>query len=247
MTHYPLPDYFRARLDFLRTALSDYTGAFIVGVVCVHAAAAFFNGGFLNADEHYQIIEFAQYKMGRQSLSGLAWEYAVRMRPALQPWLAFVVIRFCRAFDIASPFATALGLRLLSTVIALWTSLEVCVRCLRSIEARWLRVTALGASFLLWITPTVHGRFSSENWGGALLVGGLCLMLDAADAWPARRAKVAALGACAGLVWSAAFYCRFQLGFAIAGAGIWMVLVRRGPVGLVVALAAAFFVRGGLN
>jgi len=59
MTQYPQPGYFRARLDFLRTTFSRYTGAFIVGVVCVHAAAAFFNGGFLNADEHYQIIEFS--------------------------------------------------------------------------------------------------------------------------------------------------------------------------------------------
>src|SRR5258708_10124882 len=136
MTQCPQPGYFRARLDFLRTALSGYAGASIVAVVCVHAAAAFFNGGFLNADEHYQIIEFAQYKLGRQSLSGLAWEFAVRMRPALQPWLAFGVIRLCRTFDVASPFAIALVLRLLSTVLALWTSLELCVRCLRSIEAR---------------------------------------------------------------------------------------------------------------
>ena len=35
-----------------------------------------------------------------------------------------------------------------------------------------LRVVALSLSLFLWIVPTIHGRFSSENWGAALLAAG---------------------------------------------------------------------------
>src|SRR5258708_33573657 len=228
----------RSRLDFLRTVFPGYqAGVFVTGVIVAHGIAAWFNGGFLNADEHYQIIEFAQYKLGRQSPSGLAWEFAAQMRPALEPWMAAGIIRSCRALGVASPFLIALSMRVLSTLLALWVSLELCVRCLRSIDVQGLKVVALCASFMLWITPTVHGRFSSENWGAALLVGGVCLMLDAADVWPARRTKAVVLAVCAGLVWSAAFYCRFQIGVAIAGAGLCLLVVRRAPVAVVAAVA----------
>jgi len=247
MTQDPQAGYLRSRLDFLRTDFSGYAGAFIAVAVGVHVAAACFNGGFLNADEHYQIIEFAQYKLGRQSLSALPWEFTAQIRPALQPWLVVVLIRLCRVFGVTTPFTIAFLLRLLSALLALWTSFEVCVRCIRTVEVRWIRVVALCVAFLLWITPTEQARFSSENWGGALLVGGLCLMLDAVDRWPTRRMNAVALGVCAGVVWGAAFYCRFQIGFAIVGAGLWMLVVRRVPFELIAAIAAAFVVGCGLN
>ena len=220
---------------------------FFAGVICVHLVAAWFNGGFLNADEHYQIIEFAQYKLGHQSPSALAWEFTARIRPALQPWLAAGIIHLCRSLGATSPFLIAFVLRVLSTVLALWVSLELCVRCLRSIERQCIKVAALGASFVLWIAPTVHSRFSSENWGAALLIGGVCLMLDTVEAWPGRRSKAVGLAVYTGLLWSAAFYCRFQIGVAIAGAGLWLLIVRRAPPALLGAIAASFVIGCGLN
>jgi phosphatidylinositol glycan class B len=240
--------YVRSRREFLAGILSEqWVGAFVVAVLVVHAVAAWCNIGFLNSDEHYQIIEFAQYKLGRQQYAALAWEFPARMRPALQPWLAAGVIVADRAVGIVSPFVVASSLRLLSTVLALWVSLELCVRVLPAIGDRWLRRAALYASFLAWMAPTVHARFSSENWGGALLVGGLCLVLDALDAWPTRRGRAIGLASVAGLVWSAAFYCRFQTALAIAGAACWLLAVRRAPRALVVVLAVGFVVGCGLN
>ena len=238
----------RSRLDFLRTVFPGYQAAvFVIAAIGAHATAAWFNGGFLNADEHYQIVEFAQYKLGYQSAAALAWEFPARMRPALQPWLAAGLIDFCRAVGIASPFLMAFALRMLSTLLALWMSWELCLRCLRPIDARWIKAIGLSLSFLFWITPTAHGRFCSENWGGALLAGGVCLMLDAAEAWPARHVRALVLAACAGLVWSAAFYCRFQMGAAIAGGALWLCVVRRAPATLVAAIGASFVVGCGLN
>jgi phosphatidylinositol glycan class B len=248
MTQSPHSGQMRSRLDFLRTIFPGYqAGVFVTGVIAVHFVAAWFNGGFLHSDEHYQIIEFAQYKLGHQPASALAWEFPARMRPALQPWIAAGIIRLGHAIGIASPFLIALALRVLSTLLALWASWELCQRCLRRIDARWIKAIALGVSFLFWLTPTAHGRFGSENWGGALFVGGVCLMLDAAEAWPVRHANAAVLAVCTGLVWSAAFYCRFQIGASIAGGALWLWVVRRAPGGLIAAIGAAFVVGCGLN
>jgi len=37
--------------------------------------------GFYHYDEHYQIIEFAQYKAGKAVQDGLAWEFHEKVRP----------------------------------------------------------------------------------------------------------------------------------------------------------------------
>ncbi len=215
--------------------------------VAVHALSAWFNGAFLSADEHYQIVEFAQYKLGYQPASSLAWEFGAMIRPALQPWLAAGFIRVCLAVGLSSPFLIAFSMRLLSTLLGLWAALELCARTLPDVRDRSLRLGGLLIALFLWMAPLVEGRFSSENWGGALFAVGLCLMLDAAVAWPERRRNAWLLAACTGLVWSAAFYCRFQIGFAIAGAGMWVLFVRRTPLSLVTAMGAAFLVGCGLN
>jgi GPI mannosyltransferase 3 len=238
----------RSRLDLLRAELPGCrVGLCVAGVIVVHLVAAWCNAGFLNPDEHYQILEFAQYKLGRQSAAALAWEFGEQMRPATQPLIAAGTMGLLQALGIVSPFLTATSLRVLSTLLGLWVSLELCLRCLPAIDRKWLKAVALVGSFLIWITPTVHGRFSSENWGGALLVGGLCLMLDAAQAWPTRRRNAIILAIGTGLVWSAAFYCRFQIGVAIAGGGLWLLMVRRAPATLLAVIAAAFVAGSGLN
>jgi len=171
-----------SRLDRLRAEVPGFPlWPFLAAALGVHLIAAWYNGGFLNADEHYQIIEFAQYKLGRQAASSLAWEFAARMRPAFQPWIAAGAIRLADAIGVTSPFAIAFALRVVSTLLAMWVSFELSVRALRGVESQMLKTVALSASFFFWLTPTVHGRFASENWGAALLVAGLCLMLDAAD------------------------------------------------------------------
>jgi phosphatidylinositol glycan class B len=213
---------------------------FVAVVLASHAVAAWFNAGYLSADEHYQIIEFAQYKLGRQSAAALAWEFAEQMRSGLQPWLAAMAIRVHDAIGVTSPFTVAFSLRLLSTIVAAAASFELCRRCLRPVSNRFLRQAALFLALLLWIVPMAHGRFSSENWGGMWLAIGLCFMLDAVDTWPADRRRATIAAACAGLAWSASVDFRFQMAVAVAGALLWLLFVRRGPASLLAAIALAF-------
>jgi GPI mannosyltransferase 3 len=242
-----LRGYVHTRRAFLQTSLpARGVGVFVAGAVVVALLAAWFNDGFLNADEHYQIIEFAQYKLGVQPSSALAWEFSAHMRPALLPWLAAMVINAHHQLGVMSPFTIARPLRLLSAVLALWVSLELCVRMLPDVASRWARQAALFLSFFLWIVPTVHARFSTENWGGLWFAAGLCLLWDATDERHPRPQRSLMLAAAAGAVWGVAFYSRFQMAIAIAGAVAWLGLVRRRS-GLCFAIAAGFVVACVLN
>ena len=233
--------YLRSRREFLEATLPGFRSVvFIASVLLTHFVAAWRNAGFPTADEHYQILEFAQYKLGYQQPSALAWEFAARIRPALQPAVAVLAIRVHHSLGVASPFAIAFSLRVLSALLAVWVLFELCARCLPSIRTRSVRLVALYASFFLWLAPSVHARFSSDNWGGLWFAAGLCLMLDAAGAPAPRRARSIAFAVAAGAIWSIAFYSRFQMGIAIAGAVLWLLLVRRGHFVLVAALAASF-------
>jgi phosphatidylinositol glycan class B len=239
--------YFQSRRAFLGASLpAGWVGAFVAAAVLVAMLAAWFNDGFLNADEHYQILEFAQYKLGLQSPAALAWEFAEHMRPALQPWLAALAIRAHHQLGVISPFTIAWSLRVLSAVLGLWVSLELCARVLPRVSSRWARQAALFLSFFLWIVPTAHARFSSENWGGLWFAAGLCLALDAADERSRQRRHSLVLGVATGVVWGIAFYCRFQMAIAIAGAMAYLAFIHRRPA-LCAAITSGFVAACALN
>ena len=212
--------------------------ALVISATAVHFVAACMNGGFFGADEHFLIIEFAQHALGRAHASQLAWEFAAKVRPALQPWIAAGVIQAAHGVGIMSPFVIAGLLRILSAMLALWAVLALCLRTLGDISSTRSRTVAVAAALFFWVAPFFHARFMSENWGGALGVLGLCLMLDVVDV-DLRRLPTGRAVAC-GLVWSAAFYCRFQIAFIIAGAGFWALVVRRARVSTLLVIGAAF-------
>lgn len=213
------------------------------GIIAI--ASAWFNQGFFSHDEHFQILEFAWYKLGRTPGGALAWEFNARIRPALQPWLAAGLFKGLGALGLFTPFFATFVLRLASGLLALWVSLALCVRTVPWVRDASLKRLLLPGMLFLWFLPYTHGRFASENWGGLLFFGGLCLVLDAADSAGGRRAIVRV--ALAGLAWGCAFYCRFQMGFAIAGAGTWLLFVNRPRPVIVAALAGSFLLACAFN
>jgi phosphatidylinositol glycan class B len=213
--------------------------SWVAAALLLHVLSAWFHGGFLNVDEHFQIIEFAWYKLGHAPASALPWEFAARMRPAIQPLLAAGVIKGLDLVGAFTPFFAAFVLRTVSTLLALWVTLELCARCLPLLTRPPLKLLVFAGSLFLWIAPCLHSRFSSENWGGLWLFAGICLVLDSLAAWPASRRQALVLGAAAGAAWGVSFFCRFQVGFALAGIGAWLVAVRRAPVRLVATIVLA--------
>ena len=55
--------------------------------------SSIFSVGFYHPDEHYQILEFANYKLGNINSSQLPWEFHEKIRPTLQPLLALITIK----------------------------------------------------------------------------------------------------------------------------------------------------------
>ncbi len=220
----------------------------------VNVLTAWFNRGYLQPDEHWQILEFAWYKLGHQSASALPWEFAAQARSGFQPWLAAGLVTLMQRAGVFSPFVAAFLLRLASALLGLWVSLRLCAWILPTIRRPEYRRLAFYGSLFLWVAPFLHARFSSESWGASLTFLGLTLLLEADAAAVDRKgegasipARAAALAACAGLAWGFAFFCRVQMAPAIAGAGLWLLVFRRGSGRLLAVAAAAFLVAAVAN
>jgi phosphatidylinositol glycan class B len=199
--------------------LAAFTRACLGVSLALHLTAAIFSGAFHHADEHFQILEFANARLGLSPASELPWEYRARMRPWFQPAVALVVVDLMRGVGINSPFAWATGLRLISAVLG-WCALAALCCCvfgwLRS--ERLQRYTILALS-TLWFLPYLHARFSSESWSGSLFfLGFLPLVLAVQrDEHDIRPATVFGCGMAMGL----AFEARYQAALLIAGALVW--------------------------
>jgi phosphatidylinositol glycan class B len=60
----------------------DWTRTFVIALAfafILHLLAAIFSVGFYHTDEHFQILEFLNYKLGRSTGAELAVEFGQRM------------------------------------------------------------------------------------------------------------------------------------------------------------------------
>ncbi|MFZ4477890.1 MAG: hypothetical protein ACOYPR_22025 [Saprospiraceae bacterium] len=76
--------------------------------------------GYHHPDEHFQIWEFANYKLGHIPASALPWEFPAQMRPGLQPFMAYYLVQISRTLGIDNPFIQVFLMRLLCGAAALW-------------------------------------------------------------------------------------------------------------------------------
>jgi len=188
----------------------------------VYILTAFASQGYLQSDEHFQLLEFADYKLGVTPAADLPWEFQQQIRPALQPALAVGVIRAARAAGVLDPFSQAFLLRLISALLAIlvyaWISNRLPADSSGESGGRML----LAVAILLWFVPTLSVRFSSENWSGLAFLSGVGLL----PLSPADDRQSTFRSAAAGLLLGLAFVFRFQVGFAIAGVVAWLLLQR---------------------
>ena len=201
------------------------------------ALAAWGSEGHHQGDEHFQILEFAGYKLGLATADDLPWEFHERMRPALQPAVAYLTYRLVGLGGPANPFTVALLLRLLSAAVTLAVALALYRRYAAAVArplTRWLAFALL----FHWLAYYTGVRFSSENWSGLLAVAGLL-------AYPLRAAQDGRTftpaggrsALLAGVLFGLAFLCRYQIALLVAGFAAWM-LLRREPWRNVLAVVA---------
>ncbi|MFZ1693988.1 MAG: hypothetical protein WAT74_12380 [Flavobacteriales bacterium] len=186
--------------------------------------AAIFSEGVHHADEHYQILEFAGWKLGITPADQLPWEFAERMRPALQPAIAVLVHRTLALFGEPDPFVVAMLLRMLAAALTFSAAILLLRGQLRDNpalhEIGWLKLY-LFLAFLLWFGVYCGVRFSSEGFSAALFAMGFAVVVhrkpDGRD-WPLLFA---------GLLLGSAVVARFQMALMVAGLLAWCIFITR--------------------
>jgi GPI mannosyltransferase 3 len=130
--------------------------------IVIYILAAWFSAGFHHFDEHFQILEFANLKMGRALEANMPWEYKAQMRPALQPFITVQLVGFFEKFNCTNPFIQIFLLRL---IVGLLT-LGVLIQWSKALTEK--EGTSIGNSFgwcvaFLWCMPYLSVRYSSEG------------------------------------------------------------------------------------
>lgn len=147
----------------------------IAAIAFIYFLTVFFSVGYHYFDEHYQIIEFANYKLGRTQAGELAWEFNAQIRSATQPLIAFVIFKIAAIFGISDPYNQTLVLRLLSAIFSIWVIKYFISATSDEIDPK-LRPYFIALSFFLWFLPYINVRFSSENWSGLLFMLAIALL-----------------------------------------------------------------------
>lgn len=186
--------------------------------VVVYLCAAWFSTGFHAADEHYQVIAFAEAKLGNQPIDQMPWEYDARIRSAFLPTLCLAVFKGASGFGLNDPFGWSFLLRLLTALFALW-SIRRFVRALRHKVPPALWRPFLLLSFFLWFLPFLGVRFAGETWSG------LFVLLALAELLSPKPSTTRYLQS--GLLLGLAFLCRPPTLALAAGIVLWLVVVKR--------------------
>ncbi|MCB9188328.1 MAG: hypothetical protein H6599_03495 [Flavobacteriales bacterium] len=190
--------------------LKTLTEQKIFGIAAlVFLLAAFCSDGFYHLDEHYQILEFASYKLGISGLEDMPWEFKAKMRPSIQPWMAYWTHQFLSVLGNTNPLNVAMVLRVLSGILAI-TTIKLLFNTFKEQYSSNIQLILLGASFFLWFNPYLMVRFSSENWGGMLFFIAMSLLIN-------KKSKGLYIYLSAGLLLGMSFFIRFQMAFAIIG------------------------------
>lgn len=183
---------------------------------------SYYSGGYHHFDEHFQIMEYASYKMGHTSPDALAWEFPEKIRPAIQPFIAYSIGSFLKTSGIYTPFLLTFLLRLLMAIGSWWLLSKLALLLTNDFETERGKKLFVLSCFFLWFMPYLSVRFSAENFS-ALFFGGALLILLKQDNRTIGRLLLA--GFLLGIAW----FARIQLGFALAGLAVWILFIKKWP------------------
>lgn len=219
-----------SQLDIFRLPSDLFSKRVLYLSLFLHLVAAFFSTGYHHYDEHYQIMEWAGFKLGLTPVDHLAWEYPAQIRSWLQPAFAFTVSSVLNLFGAFDPFWASLLLRAVFATLGWWTTVGLVRCCEFWFPDPKIRKSAILATALAWFVPYLHARYSSENGAQVFFLLGMLPLVQ----WVAkgRRAELLQVGLLTGVLWGVAFQCRFHAGFLILPAVLWLLAYAR-PCGRV--------------
>ncbi|HTH82747.1 MAG TPA: hypothetical protein VL490_07415 [Mucilaginibacter sp.] len=206
--------------------------------------AAWFSLGYNHVDEHYQVFEFCNYKLGLSPASQLPWEYAAHCRSGLQPLVAYIFCKTLLVFGLFNPYFAAFLPRLLMGVATWLVTCRVVKLMLPQFANDKGKNVYIWCSFLLWFIPYLGVRFSAENIGGVLFFAAITLLpgVLAANTTKNNLRLIAA-----GLLFGFSFFIRLQMAFALIALCVWLICYAKWPVKYWIILILAGITAIGLS
>lgn len=207
---------------------SNHSTVLFAVILAFYLLVAWQSTGFHNADEHFQIIEFANYKLGKATLGDLAWEYNAQVRSGIQPALCYVIFKLANLIGITDVFHLAFLLRAITALFAVIVIRRFILSSIGQIDTKNIPIYVL-LSYFLWFLPFINVRFSSEAWSGLLFLLAISIIQKEK---PSTRHYLL-FGMVAGL----AVLFRYQTALLVLGAFLWLWIVaraRRSNLGLVI-------------
>lgn len=201
--------------SFLKLNFSNYL--YLV-IIIVYVLVGINSVGYYQEDEHYQLVEFANYKMGWVSADKLAWEFHAQIRPGLQPFICYFIFKICGLISITDGYDLVLVLRLVSLSLSLIAIRLFIINYKSEIEGN-LHPFFIGISYLLWFVPFVAARFSSENWSGIFFLFALNLIQIA------KKTRLTKHYSLLGLLLGASILFRYQSALLVVGTMLWFILI----------------------
>ena len=207
-------------LETIRANKKIFYFVFFALVIPAYILNIIYSEGFDFEDEHFQILEFAKYKLGEleeKEISKLAWEFPAKMRPALQPFIAYGIIKLARFFSLSDEMAV-LFLRLFSGILGFSCYLLLLNQNFPKIKNNKFSYLSLIFCLTIWFLPYCQVRFSSENWSGIFFWLAFYFILQD------KRTSFKLL--IAGVFLGLSFQFRYQIGFCIMGLFLWLWIIR---------------------
>lgn len=227
-------------MDF--SAHPQYRRYFLLGLL-VLVVTSWFSVGYNNPDEHFQVLEFCNYKLFHSPLRDLPWEYSVHCRSALQPFVAFLLCKSMLALGVYNPFIAAFLLRLGMGIMAWWVACRLVVVLLPEFVTARGRDIFVACCFFLWFVPYLGVRFSAENTAAVFFFMALSVIMQGSGV--AQRRRMAGLFI-AGVLLGFTLFVRLQMGFAFVGLAVWMLFFRKLPFKEIAVLISGGLVAAGL-
>ncbi len=194
----------------------------LLSLLC-YAVASYVMVGIIHADEHFQILEFANYKRGLLEAKHLPWEFEARLRPTIQPTLALIALETLDTLGLDDPNVQVFLLRLLSSIFFLFSSFVLFKSLETDFQSKWLKYLFLGATFFLYIFPIIGVRFSSENWCTCFFMLGFAQLHTSLKATPPKGLHARSMLS-TGMLFGLSFLFRYQAAIMIFCLAVWLLV-----------------------
>ncbi|MDN3588207.1 hypothetical protein QWY86_16100 [Pedobacter aquatilis] len=136
-------------------------------ILCIYFLAAYNNYEYYHYDEHYQIIGFAQDRLGLTD--DVSWEYSRAMRSTIQPTIFLQILKITNSLGFYETFAPAFISRLISGAFS-FIAIYIFIQKKKDRIKPNLHMCYIILSFLVWYIPLISVRFSSETWSSGCIL-----------------------------------------------------------------------------